>query len=108
MGLHYESLGDDSTLKLVVYADVAHGNLPDGGSQGGYFIFLVGQNRKCSLLSWQSKKIQRIGCSSLVAETLSLSNAVDTAVFLNKMFSEIYFGDQKDLPIEVITDNQSL
>ena len=108
VGLHYENLGDDSTLKLVVYANAAHGNLPDGGNQGGYFIFLVGQNRKCSLLSWQSKKIQRTVHSSLAAEILSLSNAVDTTVFLNKMFSEIYFGGQKDLPIEVITDNQSL
>ena len=89
--LRYENLGDDSSLKLVVYADTAHGNLLDGGSQGGYFIFLVGQNRKCSLLSWKSKKIQRIICSSLAAET-----------------SDIYFGGQKDLPIEVITDNQSL
>ena len=52
--LRYENLGDDSSLKLVVYADAAYGNLPDGGSQGGYFISPVGQNRKCSLLSWQS------------------------------------------------------
>ena len=60
MCLRYENLGDDFSLKLVAYADAAHGNLPGGGSQCGYFIFLVGQNRKCSLLSWQSKKIQRI------------------------------------------------
>ena len=96
MCLHYEILGDASSLKLVVYADAAHGNLPDGGVQGGHFIFLVGQNRECSLLSWQSKKIQRIAPSSLAADTLSLSNAVDTTVLLNKMFSEIYFGGQKD------------
>ena len=31
-----------------------------------------------------------------------------TIVFLNKMYSEIYFGGQTDLPIEDITDNQSL
>ena len=91
--LHYENLGDDSSLKLVY---------PDGGGQGGYFIFLVDQNRKCSLLSWKSKKIQRIVHSSLAAEILSLSNAVD------KMFSEICNGGQKDLPIEVITNNQLL
>ena len=57
MCLHYENLGDDSSLKLLAYADVTHDNLPDGGRRGGYFIFLFGQNRKCSLLSWQSKKI---------------------------------------------------
>ena len=106
MCLRYENLGDDSSQKLVVYADAVDGNLPDGGSQGGYFIFLVGQNRKCSLPSWQSKKIQRIVRSSLAAETLSLSNAVDTTIFLKKMFSEIYFAGQKNLPIYVITNNQ--
>ena len=40
-------------------------------------------------------------------ETASAFKCVDTTVFFNKMFSEIYFGGQKDLPIEVITDNQS-
>ena len=54
------------------------------------------------------KKIQRIVQSSLATETLSLSNAVDTTIFLNKMFSGIYFEGQKDLPIEVVTDSQSL
>ena len=29
----YKQLGRDETLKLVVYADASHGNLPDGGSQ---------------------------------------------------------------------------
>ena len=33
---------------------------------------------------------------------------MDTTIFLNKMFSEIHFGGQKDLPNEVITNNQSL
>ena len=80
MCLCYENLGADSSLKLVVYADAVHGNLLDGGSQGEYFIFLVGQNRKCSLLSWKSKKIQRTVRSTLAAETLSLSNAVDVKV----------------------------
>ena len=58
---------------------------------------------KMFLLSWQSKKIQIVH-SSLAAETLSLSNAVDITVFLNTMFSEIHFGGPKDLPIKVMTD----
>ena len=35
--LRYENLGDDSSLKLVAYGVAVHGNLPDGGSQRGYF-----------------------------------------------------------------------
>ena len=33
---------------------------------------------------------------------------MDTTVFLNKMFSEIYFGGQEGLPIDVTTLYQSL
>ena len=51
--LRYVKLGKD--LKIIVFTDGAHGNLVDGGSQGGYFVFLVGENGKCALISWQSK-----------------------------------------------------
>ena len=37
----YANLGNDSSLKLVVYADGAHGNLPDGGSQRGYLLVKI-------------------------------------------------------------------
>ena len=40
----YKQLGKDENLKLVVYADPSHGNLPDGGSQLGYLIYLVVEN----------------------------------------------------------------
>ena len=36
--LSYENLGDDSSPKLVVYADAAHGNLP------GSTVSFLGQN----------------------------------------------------------------
>ena len=44
-------LGKDKDLKIIVFTDGAHGNLVDGGSQGGYFVFLVGENGKCALIS---------------------------------------------------------
>ena len=31
-------------LKIVAYSDASFGNLIDGGSQGGYIVFLVGNN----------------------------------------------------------------
>ena len=31
----YKQLGKDENLKLVMYANASHGNLPDGGSQLG-------------------------------------------------------------------------
>lgn len=45
-------LGEISKLKLVVYADVAHGNAAyadaaNGVRQEGYLIFLVDEDSKC-------------------------------------------------------------
>ena len=42
----YKQLGKDENLKLVVYANASHRNLPDGGSQLSYLLFLVGENKK--------------------------------------------------------------
>ena len=106
--LRYVKLGKDKDLKIIVFTDGAHGNLVDGGSQGDYFVFLVGENGKCALISWQSRRIRRVVKSSLAAETLSMSDGIDGAIFVNALLSEIYFGNTRSLPIEFITDNQSL
>ena len=74
-------------MKIFVFTDGAHGNLVDGGSQGGYFGFLVGENRKCALISWQSKRIHSVVKSSLAAETLSMSDGIDGAVIVNPLLS---------------------
>ena len=96
--------------KLLCFTDAAFGNLPDGGSQGGYLIFLVGENGKCSLLSWQSKRLKRVVRSSLAAESLAMSDCVDAAIFIASMYKDIMYGDQcsNSIPIEIVTDNKSL
>ena len=106
--MRYIKLERDKDLKIIVFTDGAHGNLVDRGSQGGYFVFLVGENGMCALISWQSKRIRRVVKSSLAAETLSMSDGIDGAVFVNALLSEIYFGNTRSLPIEFITDYQSL
>ena len=52
--------------KLVVYVDAAFGNLHDGRSQITYLIFFVNPNEKSNLISWQSERIKRMLCSSLL------------------------------------------
>ena len=106
--MRHQKLGNESDLHIVIYSDAAHGNLSNGGSQGSYVIFLCGRNRMCSRLNWQSKRIPRIVRSSLAAETLALSDALDDAIYLRKLFSEIMFNDIYDIPIEIIIDNKSL
>ena len=68
--LQFKNLG--SKVKIVAYTDAAFANLPDGGSQGSYLIFLVGDDGFCSLVSWQSKRIRRIVRSALAAESLAM------------------------------------
>ena len=58
--LKFQHLGDISKLKFIIYADAAHGNLVNGVSQEGYLFFIVGENNKCILLNWQSKRICRV------------------------------------------------
>ena len=49
--LRYIKLGKDKDLKIIVFTDGAHGNSVDGGSQGGYFVFLAGENGCINLLA---------------------------------------------------------
>ena len=83
-------LEKNENLRIAVYVDASLANLSNGGSQEGYLIFLVGENRKCSLLNWQSKRIKEF-CSSLSAETLTLCDALDHAIFLQQMISRVTF-----------------
>ena len=72
----YKQLGKDENLKLVMYANASHGNLPDGGSQLGYLIFLAGENIKCSVFNWQSKRIKWVVRSSLAAIWVNFRSSV--------------------------------
>ena len=42
-------------FKISCDADASHGNLTDEGSHLGYLVFLVGENKKYSILNWQVK-----------------------------------------------------
>lgn len=110
VNLKFQHLGKSDSLKLLVFSDASLGNLPDGGSQGGYLVFLVGDNGKFSLVSWQSKKVRRVVRSTLAAEALAMSEAVDEAIFLAFLYTEITLGHACPtlLPLECITDNHSL
>ena len=69
---------------------------------------LVGDDGKCSLLNWQSKRIKRVVRSTLAAEILALSDAVDDGIYISEIVSELLFSGTKLLPIEIYTDSKSL
>ena len=58
--LKFQHLSTTENIRLGVFSDASLANLPDGGSQGGSIICLLGENGKASRLSWQSEKIRRI------------------------------------------------
>ena len=103
-------LGILENVKLVVYSDASHANLIDGGSQGGYVIFLQGKNGNYLPVSWQSKRVKRVVKSTLAAETLAMVDAAEAAVYYRKFILEILGMDDsiKNVPIVCCTDNSSL
>ena len=85
--LCYQNLGPSECLNFVTFTDAAYANLIDGGSQGAYFIFLVGENGACILISWQSRRIKRIVKSTLEAETSAFGEGIDVTVYVSSLFT---------------------
>ena len=108
--LKFQHLGDITKVQLLAFSDASLGNLPDGGSQGGNFIVLMGENGKFSPLCWQSKRIRRVVRSLLAGETLAMADAIDSAIFIATLYAELTTGQPKSLsiPITCIVDNRSL
>lgn len=107
--MYFPELGDSSKYKLVVYSDASHAGLPDGSSSaGGFVVFLVGENGNSSPLYWESKRMRRVVKSTLAAETLAATEAVDMAYYLGNMLSEILYDNERKLPVELYVDNHSL
>ena len=110
LSLTFQHLGENEKIHLMVFSDAAMGNLPDGGSQGGYIIFLVGKDRRISPIWWNSKRIRRVVHSTLAAEAISMAEAIDMAIFISTLFSELTTGkpNPHKLPITCVTDCKSL
>ena len=108
--LVYPRLGSFNQFQLKVFSDASWGNLPDKVSSArGHLVFLsVGEN-VCPL-SWISNKVRRKVSSTLSAETLALNDALDDAVYLKYLISEIYHDNVREskIPILAYIDNKSL
>ena len=86
--LTYLPLGNASNWRIVSFSDASWGNLPDGGSQGGHLIFLVGECGVANLISWQSHRLKRVARSTIAAETLSSVDACDASLLLSSQICE--------------------
>ena len=110
-GLLFPNLGSPAKWEIQVFCDASWGNLPDGVSSAqGHVIFLCGETERSCALTWTSNKIKRKVSSTLAAETLAMQDALDEAVYLGSLITEVYsnkLGENK-IPIRVHTDNKSL
>ena len=110
--IHFPNLGDCRDWKLNVFCDASWGNLPDGTSSAqGHVIFITGKDGKSCPLSWTSNKVKRKVSSTLAAETLSLHDSLDEAIYLNSLICETCFDNKchtTNIPIVAHTDNRSL
>ena len=94
----------------MVYTDASLGNLDDGGTQGGYIIFLANEEGDIVPICWSSKKVHRVVRSTLAGETLAMAEGIDEAIFIATLFMEITTGNATTdgLPIVCMTDCKSL
>ena len=103
------NVGRVTEASLYVYCDSSFANVDsDCGSQGGFIIFLVGENGNAAPLIWASHKLKRVVKSPKAAETLALQDGAEYAVYLKSILLEMYDLKEDKIPIICVTDNESL
>ena len=106
--LNFNDLGKQ--VELLLFSDASFGNLSDDGSQGGYAIFLRGENGKINPVTWQSKRIRRVARSTLASEALALVDGVDCVISIAMLFNEMLYDkcSTNGIPIKCYIDNNDL
>ena len=89
-----------------MFSDASFGNLPSGGSQGAYVVFICDKSGNANVVSWQSRQVRRVCNSTLSAECLAAVDAVKAGVLLKHLICELLCLDTVDM--RLITDNKSL
>jgi hypothetical protein len=93
---------------LVCYTDAALGTLNNGvDSSCGYVIFLADAKDNCAVLDWKSNKIKRVVRSTLAAETLSLCDGLEAAIYLAGLIEDLLGLKTGTVRVEARTDNKS-
>ena len=107
VSISFKNLCKPERMTLKVYSDATHASFSDGSSQGGYIVFVEGQNGKTVPISWQSKKLKRVTKSPLASETSALGEAADAGFLVASLMKEV-FGLMSLPPIQCVTDSNSL
>lgn len=112
--LRFSKLPTDSKRRILVLSDANWGRENAQKSQGGYWILLsedrdsTGEGITVIPLSWRSWCLRRVALSTLCAETQAAVEAVNAAVHIRKFMCWILGGEEKELPIDLRSDCESL
>ena len=102
--MRFSELDLDSVC-IMSFSDASYNNLKNGGSQGGYIIFLVDKYNHCCPLEWKSNRLKRVVRSALAAETLACAESVEACKHWQNLLREIM---QQDVKVLLHTDSKSL
>ena len=105
LNIVFPKLQEIENCILECYSDASFANLPDGGSQGGFLIFIKDTNGLRCPIYWQSRKVRRVVKSTLSAEALALLDCAETAIYISRMLLEL---TKMNIKIRCVIDNKSL
>ena len=93
---------------VVTFCDASFGNLPNGGSQGAFFTFLIDSNGMYSPIDWQSRRLKRVVKSTVAAECLAAIEAAENVVLLSTALKTILNDSECSIRCLIYCDNKNL
>ena len=106
----FPNLGPIEKWTIQAYGDGAFKSMPDKVSSCGEQVILIVNKEKhmgC-VVNWRSRKLRRVVSSSTAAEVLAVNDALDEAVYLKAVLSELFGCLASVIPIELFTDSRNL
>ena len=95
-------------LSVECYSDASFGNLTNGGSQGGYIIFISDYEGTRCPIAWQSRRVRRVVKSTIAAETLALLDAAEAGIYYSVLLAQVMGIPERDIPVRCFVDNRSI
>jgi hypothetical protein len=105
--LHIVKL-DESSLRMIAFADASFANNRDLSSQLGYLIVLADKDNNANILHWQSIKCRRKTRSVLASELYAIALAFDISSTLKATAHHLFSGRCQGIPLVIATDSKSL
>ena len=121
--IKFKRLGHWKDLHIEGYGDASFRNAEDKvKSVGGDVILLCNDYGDAVPIYWQSKTIKQVCSSVKSAETLQMWKTTEDAIYISRIFFEIYNGDHRksipeddlsfpdlgQLPVDIFTDSKTL